>query len=275
MNKHNNTSALVAQEAAALQEYSRECAVHGAEWDRVHGGYFSNPTLVTPLAKLICATAERAKPQVIADLGGGTGFLLHELARRGLATQARLVNFDYSAEQLSQRHDPRVSRIQGTLTSLRRRQLAEKEEAVLFVMRSVLHFFGRESLTPILQKLRRLMQPGEYFIHQTACFEDAREAACLNRLHALMNTDKWFPLRAGLCMALVEAGWQVEAMTAAPALPLDSLGLARRYALSAARLKQIHATLTKECGECPKVFETTPRGFTAFLPYTIFTCVAV
>lgn len=270
MGKHSNTTAL-----AVPHKYNRECAVHGAEWDRVHGGYFSNAAIAAPLAKLIRATAERIKPHVIADLGGGTGFLLHELARCGLATHARLVNFDSDDEQLSQRHDPRVIRVRGTLTDLRRRQLVKKEESALFVMRSVLHFFGREGLTPLLRKLRRVMNPGEYFIHQTACFEDARAATCLNRLHELIDTDKWYPLRAGLCMTLMEAGWQVEAMIAAPPLPLDSLGLARRYGLSSAQLKQIHATLRQECGECAKVFEATPRGFTAFLPYTIFTCVAV
>jgi SAM-dependent methyltransferase len=227
------------------------------------------------LAQRICAGVERAQPHVIADLGGGTGFLLHELARRGLATHARLVNLDSSADQLDQGHDPRVVRVQGTLTSLRRQQIAQAEERALFVMRSVLHYFGRAGLTPLLQKLRNLMRPGESFIHQSACFEDARAAACLNRLYALMGTDKWYPLRAGLCMALVEAGWQVEAMTSAPPLPLDAPGLARRYGLSNARLAQIHATLRQECGECAQVLETTPRGFTAFLPYTIFTCVAV
>jgi len=271
MGQHNHT----APEAATPHKLNRECAVHGAEWDRVHGGYFSNTTIAEPLAKLIHAAADRIKPQVIADLGGGTGFLLHELARRGLATHTRLVNFDSSDEQLSQRHDPRVNRVQGSLMGLRRRQLAKKEEVTLFVMRSVLHFFGHDGLTPMLQKLRSVMHPGEYFIHQSACFEDARAAACLNRLHELMSTDKWYPLRAGLCMALVEAGWRVEAMTAAAPLPLDSLGLARRYGLSNARLAQIHTALRQECGECTKIFEVTPRGFTAFLPYTIFTCVAV
>ncbi len=252
-----------------------ERAVHGAEWDRIHGGYFANPAMAAPLTTLICAAAKRNPPQVIVDLGGGTGFLLHELARRGLAESARLVNLDASAEQLGQGKDPRVKRIKTSLTTLRRAQFAKQDEAVLFIMRSVLHHFGRDGLLPILKRLRHVMQPGERFIHQTTCFEDAAAAQCLNKLYALMGTGKWFPMRTALCMALMETGWQVEATAPASPLPLNSRDLARCYNLAPAKLSQIQKTLGAECGECSPVFVRAARGFTAYLPFTIFTCVAV
>ena len=257
------------------KEILRERAVHGAEWDRIHGGYFASHTVAEPLTKTIQRAAERAKPHAIVDLGGGTGFLLHELARRGLAVNARLINLDASAEQLGQGCDPRVKRIEVSLADLRRVQFAKKDETALFVMRSVLHYFGCDGLVPILKKLRRVMQPGEWFIHQTACFEDAAAAKCLNSLYKLIGSDKWFPMRTALCMVLLEAGWRVEATAPAPPLPLSSLDLARCYNLAPVKLTQIQKTLCANNGECSRVFERTRRGFTAYLPYTIFTCVAV
>ena len=260
---------------ASRHERLREHAVHGAEWNRIHSGYFSSPAAAAKLTRLISTTARRAKPQAIVDLGGGTGFLLHELARCGLAVNARLINLDASAEQLGQGHDPRVKYIEVSLTDLRRAQFAKQDETALFIMRSVLHYFGCDGLVPILKKLRRMMQPGEYFIHQTACFEDAAAAKCLNTLYKLIGSDKWYPMRSALCMALLEAGWQVEATTLAPPLPLSSLDLARSYNLAPTRLTQIQKTLCADRGECANVFVRVPRGFTAYLPYTIFTCVAV
>jgi len=186
-----------------------------------------------------------------------------------------LINLDASAEQLDQGSDPRVKRIEASLSELRRAQFAKKDETALFIMRSVLHYFGSDGLVPILKKLRRVMQPGEYFLHQTACFEEVAAAKCLNKLYELMGTDKWYPMRTALCMALTEAGWQVEAAMPAPPLPLGSLDLARRYNLAPATLTQIQKTLCSDCGECARVFEGTRRGFTAYLPYMIFTCVAV
>ncbi len=257
------------------KEMQRERAIHGAEWDRIHGGYFASHAVAEPLTKAIQTAARRALPQVIVDLGGGTGFMLHELARHGLAANARLINLDASAEQLEQVHDPRVKHIQVSLPELRRAQFAKKDERALFIMRSVLHYFGKDRFVPNLKKLRRLMRPGERFIHQTACFEDAAAAKCLNELYQLMGTGKWYPMVTALCMALTEAGWQVEASNSAPPLPLGSQDLARRYNLAPARLVQIQKALAANCGSCSKVFETTRRGFTAYLPYTIFTCVAV
>jgi SAM-dependent methyltransferase len=257
------------------RELKRERSIHGAEWDRIHGGYFASHAVAEPLTKAIQSAAVRAQPQAIVDLGGGTGFMLHELARHGLAANARLVNLDASAEQLGQGRDPRIKYIEASLPELRRAQFAKKDESALFIMRSVLHYFGSNGFVPMLKKLRRLMQPGEYFIHQTACFEQADAAKCLNELYELMGTGKWYPLVSALCMALTEAGWQIEATVSAPPLPLSSLDLARRYNLAPAKLTQIQKTLSASCGECAKVFETTRRGFTAYLPYKIFTCRAV
>jgi hypothetical protein len=61
------------------------------------------------------------------------------------------------------------------------------------MMRSVLHYFGKDGLRPVLRHLRAQAKPGEYFIHQTASFERVRDANCLNNLYAMMRTQKWYP----------------------------------------------------------------------------------
>ena len=96
----------------------------------------------------------------------------------------------------------------------------------------IFYAMGRDGLLPILKRLRRVMQPGEGFIHQTACFEEAAAAKCLNKLYELMGTDKWFPMRTALCMALMESGWQVEATVPAPTTELRSPGQRRSWPLA-------------------------------------------
>ena len=214
------------------------------------------------------AAAAQNRPDVIADLGGGTGFLLAELNRRRLAPGCRLINVDASAAQLQSATSPALHKICAAVGEVCRNALAADGQRLLFLMRSVLHYFGAAGLAPALRHLRAQQQPGEYFVHQTACFAEPRAADDMNRLYALMATGKWYPTRAHLEAQLAEAGWRVTATAAAPALPLDSAALAERYRLTPAQLSKIQS-------ELPEALETTPDGFRAWLPYTIFTCAAV
>ena len=257
-----------------MREVDRERQVHGPAWNGWHAGYFSNPAAAVPLLAAIRAAATQPPPDVVVDLGGGTGFLLAELARRGVAPDSRLINVDASAAQLQAATHPRLVNVCAALTDVRRGALAAEHLRFLLGMRSVLHYFGQAGLPPALQHLRAQMQPGEYFVHQSACFADPQAATVINRLYALMATGKWYPTRAHLQDLLAAAGWRVTATAAAPALPLDSAALAGRYRLTSAQLADIQAVLHAAYGERPGVFEHTPAGFRAWLPYTIFTCVA-
>jgi len=258
-----------------MRAINRERGVHGPAWNGLHGGYFSDPAAVEPLLAAIRAAAMQPPPDVVVDLGGGTGFLLAELARRGLAPDSRLINVDVFAAQLQAAAHPRLVNVCAALTDVRRGALATEHLRFLFMMRSVLHYFGQAGLPPALQHLRAQMQPGEYFVHQSACFAEPHAATVINRLYARMATGKWYPTRARLQDLLAAAGWRVAATTAAPALPLDSAALAGRYRLTPAQLAHIQAVLHAAYGELPGVFENTPAGFRAWLPYTVFTCVAV
>ena len=73
-----------------------EQVVHGASWGRVHGGYFSDPAVARPLVAAAREVWAAAQPEVIVDLGGGTGFLLSQLREAGVGGDAALVNLDCS-----------------------------------------------------------------------------------------------------------------------------------------------------------------------------------
>ncbi|MBN2250974.1 MAG: hypothetical protein JW724_02730, partial [Candidatus Altiarchaeota archaeon] len=60
----------------------REMKIHGTRWESFHHRYFSDPEVAEPLTEAILSAVDAARPDVIADLGGGTGFLLKELLRQ-------------------------------------------------------------------------------------------------------------------------------------------------------------------------------------------------
>ncbi|MCX6996005.1 MAG: class I SAM-dependent methyltransferase [Kiritimatiellaeota bacterium] len=258
-----------------MRELDRERGVHGPAWNGLHGGYFSDPAVAEPLLDAVRAALACRRPDAIVDLGGGTGFLLAELARRNLAPDCRLVNVDASAAQLQPAASSRIQKVCAAVDQVRRGALVEKSQTLLFMMRSVLHYFGRAGLLPTLQHLRAQLRPGEYFVHQSACCAEQGAADSLNRLYALMETGKWYPIRAHLQALLASAGWRITAMAAAPSLLLEDAALAARYRLTPAQLADLHAALRASGDNLRGVLETTPAGFRAWLPYTVFTCVAV
>ena len=127
----------------------------------------------------------------------------------------------------------------------------------------------------MLRYLRDQAKTGEYFVHQTASFDNEREAACLNALYQLMRTHKWYPTADDLRHRLADAGWRVTATDPAPPLLLTSKDLSRRYALDADDIARIREMIAGEFGEMSGVFQLRTSGFQANLHYRIYTCVAV
>ncbi|MBA4396488.1 MAG: hypothetical protein C0394_03775 [Syntrophus sp. (in: bacteria)] len=251
-----------------------ELNIHGARWNSAHDGYFSDPAIALPFLEAVSRRIADAKPDVVADLGGGTGFILTELSKRHAPSAVRYVNVDVSVSQLSECKDEKIRSLNCCVTQVRRDALVKDDRSVMLIMRSVLHYLGRDGAAPFLAHLRAQMKPGEMMIHQTACFESRQEAECANRLYALMRTPKWYPVVEALHRTLKATGWQVVDCQPAPGLRLKSPDLAERYALSAADLAQIRRELGSK-NEVPEVFTTDGPDFTAFLHYRIFTCKAM
>ncbi len=252
-----------------------ETGVHGTGWAQVHGGYFSDPEVARPLVEAVCRLWGESHPEVIVDLGGGTGFLLSQLRKAGIGDATAMVDIDCSDAQLGMLHGSGLSSVRGSVDRFRRAEVVSAGKKALFAMRSVLHYAGEGGLTPLLAHLRAQAEEGERWVHQTACFEREEDAACLNALYRKMRTGKWYPTVAGLRDRLISAGWQVDEVRPAPTLLLESGELGRRYGLTQADLRRIREEMAAEFGAKRDVFRLVPDGFQADLHYRIFVCRAI
>ena len=235
----------------------RDEHVYGNGWNAVHEGYFSDPDTARPFVAVIRRALGDAT--TVVDLGGGTGFILQQLLRAGVPEMFRLVNLDASPAQLATLHHDRIERLHQNVENFRRADLRSRGP-VLFVMRSVLHYAGRDGLLPLLRHLRCQVRPGERFVHQTVCFPRRREADFANRTYDLMQTGKWLPTNRELRRQLTLAGLPAQSASDAPPLPLTVAELARRYRLDDAMTERVR-----------KIFADWR---TTELPYKIFVCEA-
>jgi hypothetical protein len=258
-----------------VQKTRNEARLYGPRWNVIHDGYFADPNVSRPFVQVITRAMETHLPALVADLGGGTGYILEEVLQERSYPEVRFVNIDLSGEQTSTCSNPRVESLNLNVFEITRGQFGITQEPLMFIMRSVLHYHGRDGLRPFLKHIRGQMQKGEIFIHQTACFEHDADAACLNRLYQLMKTQKWYPVTETLKDILNEEGFNVEDTCPAPKLLLQSAELAERYHLSHKDMSSIGEEIKREFGEIPEVFVRRPEGYTAFLHYGIFTCRAI
>lgn len=248
--------------------------MHGASWAQVHGGYFSDPKVARPLVEVVRGVWAEARPEVVVDLGGGTGFLLSQLRLAGLGEGALLMVLDGSDAQLAEAGKTGLACVRGAVETFRRADVVPAGRRALFLMRSVLHYAGENGLDPLLRHLRAQMDAGEFWVHQTACFERREDADVLNALYRRMRTGKWYPTRADLETRLAAADWTVHAVRPAPTLALASAELGRRYGLDAAALRLIRDEMDAEFGTRSDVFRLSPEGFQADLRYQTLVCRA-
>ena len=251
-----------------------EKAVHGTSWAHVHGGYFSDPVVARPLVETVRKIWAMARPDVVVDLGGGTGFLLSQVRKAGIGEGTALVNLDCSPAQLHVAGTTGISSVCGSVDGFRREEVVPAGRPALWLMRSVLHYSGEAGLMPLLRHLRAQAKAGEYWVHQTACFERQEDADALNLLYRRMRTNKWYPAVADLQERLAAAGWRVDSIRPAPVLPLDSVELGRRYGLGEDELRRIEVEMAPEFSGQNEVLRLTPTGFQADLRYRIFVCIA-
>jgi len=250
-----------------------ESGVYGRRWPTLYEGYFGDPEIARPFLDAISHEIRDLKPGVVADLGGGTGFILSELARRHPEAGIAFIDIDASPEQLLECKYPGICSLQASAMDVTRGEMAKSDSSLMLIMRSLLHYLGRGGERPFLERLRAQMKPGEAMIHQTACFESAEDADCANLLYALMGTNKWYPTVAELTETLAATGWRVTDCQPAAGLCLKSPELAERYSLSPADIGRIRTEIIGKYHR-PEVFVPEGAAFTAFLHYRIFTCRA-
>jgi len=259
---------------SAEQSVSRELGVHGSRWAGIFDGYFSDAAVARPLLDAVERAVEASRPDVLADLGGGTGFLLAELLRRGLRS-IRPVVVDLSEKRLAACTDGRIAKLQASLDEVGRRQLLAGGERLLLMSRSTLHYFGLSGIDPLLKHLRDQLLPGEFFVHQSACFARQRDADLMNHLYERMDTGKWFFTKDELLARLEKAGFAVRAAALAPSLEMSSADLGERYDLGPERMAAIGRKIEESFANDLEIFAREKNEFRATLCYCIFTCEAV
>jgi hypothetical protein len=255
-------------------QIKRESGVHGHHWDAVHAGYFSDPVVAAPLIEKIQAVYLESQPEVIVDLGGGIGFLLSQLLKTAACSEVRLVNLDDSSAQLEAARSRGIFCLRGAVDAFSRNDLGSEQGRFLFMMRSVLHYFGQKRLCAVLGHIRSQARPGEYFVHQTASFSRQEDAACLNEIYRMMGTKKWYPTCDFLCQCLKNEGWQVLEILPGFSLPLTGCELKKRYKLDQRDILRIKKRCSQNFQVPSEVFESTEENFCAYLHYWIYVCIS-
>ncbi|WGM88750.1 MAG: hypothetical protein NUK63_07460 [Candidatus Bathyarchaeum tardum] len=213
---------------------------------------------------------------MVADLGGGTSFILKQLLNQQEVPESiKLVNVDTSPLQLSEIRDHRIKHIQTSIEQITREQLQPNENRLMLISRSILHYFGAKGLKPVLQHIRNQLKTGEIFIHQSACFQNQRDAKCLNLLYNLMGTQKWYTTTNDLKSILIQVGFHVYSICQAAELQLNSTELTERYGLSPYQIQEIQKQISQQFRQKSSVYTCSMEHFTAWLHYNIFSCIAI
>ena len=250
-----------------------EASLYGDGWHKIHDGYFSDKRVAAPLVDAIVSAILEKQPSVVADMGGGTGFLLGEVFQSSCQADCAFINVDVSEKQLSAASHPGITGVARAVQEVSRDDLLTDEGSLLLCMRSILHYFGRDGMGPILEHFRSMMDGGELLVHQTACFDKEEEGRPLNFLYELLGTNKWYPTVKQLSGALEDAGLRVLSTEDAPTLSLGSDELQERYEVSDFDMTRIEEEIVRLCGT-PRSFVTGEEGFTAYLDYKVYRCAA-
>jgi cyclopropane fatty-acyl-phospholipid synthase-like methyltransferase len=254
---------------------SKETGIYGRRWDTIHNGYFADPDVAFPLIEVIKRAIDSNHPDVLVDLGGGTGFILKEFLKHQKYSSLRLINVDSSPQQLSECVNGRITNIQASVDQVSRSQFQPKNGQLMLIARSLLHYFGHSGLRPLLVHIRRQLKEGEIFIHQSACFDKVENAEFLNLVYKLMSTKKWYTTIDNLKSILNETGFSVCNVCSGVKVQIDCGDLAERYQLNPQQITLICKEIERLYKQKPDVFISSTGHFTVWLHYSIFTCKAI
>ena len=98
------------------EQINKEESVHGEQWGELHGSYLSDPVIVQPFVEQVKEVLMKSHTDVVVDSGGGTGFLLSQLAAQGLCGGLTLVNLDGSDIQLTSARKAGITCVRALVT---------------------------------------------------------------------------------------------------------------------------------------------------------------
>lgn len=253
---------------------SKELHYHGGKWATAHGAYFSDPVNAMPLVDEAFQAAESYRPNVIADIGGGTGFLLDQIRARFNGDTPRLLNVDVSRDQLDVCKGMGMDIMLCSALDLKRQALVKENERLMLISRSVMHYFGRAQQDMFLSSLRSVMEEGEMLVQQPASFATEEECECMNILYPMMGVDKFYLTPEGLREAHERNGFEVTSIRTAPPLDLRSEDLAERYDLSDDDIRKM-CSIMRRYRLHEQSFEVKDHSFRGPFTYVIVSARAV
>ena len=258
---------------AKTEDIGREHTVHGPGWAAMHGGYFSSVKNAAALLKELRKAIRSERPRAVADLGGGTGFILSQL-HKSRRRAPRLVNVDMSRKQTRACLLPGIECINSPIQELRRKDLLGNDSGpLLLTMRSVLHYTGgKTQWRTFLRRVRRLCLRGEYFIHQSACFKTESDAKLMDAIFRLLGTKKRYTTDAKLRKIVRECGWEVLSVIPAPELIFTAAEERLRYGMSDRAAEDICKAIKNSAGKSARA--ASGHDFTGFFKYCVFVCRA-
>ena len=261
-------------------EVSKEKSVHGNKWNKIHGGYFSSRKNADVLLKMLKIATEQFQPDVIVDLGAGTGTILHWLSEILDSTHPKLVAMDISDNQLAvikEKYCGKIIPVNDSFTNFKRDGIPQLSESTgIFISRSTFHYVGENFFSRLIQHIRSQMKTGEHFIHQTASFSDKHNASLLNHLYKMMHSAKWYPSVKLMKQVFENNNFKVYNILPCTPLPLESSDLQIRYALNDNDIEQIKNTIENKYPDADSnVFISSSNSFTAYLHYFCMHCVAI
>jgi len=262
------------------KEVLKEKQIHGNKWNGMHGGYFALQINAQVLMDMILDACSICEPDLICDLGAGTGTVLHWLSEKLPNPIPKLLAMDISEEQLNivkEKYSDNITPINDSFVSFIRRDIPElNNQKTLFISRSTFHYVGQKKFPELIKHIRKQMKAGEVLIHQTACFLLEKDAQLLNTLYSMMNSSKWYPSLDLLIRVFAQNGFSIEKISLSPPLPLESHDLKIRYDLSDKKIALIIKTIRKNFPHAEEnVFYYNSNSFTAFLHYFCIHCIAI
>ena len=181
----------------------------GDRWYNDHIDYFSDPDVARPYIGAIIDIMVSQRPNVLADIGGGSGSITSQLAERDAWKKVRFMNLDLSYE------NGHISRGEGPFSScgyraeLKREELVEEGQRLMMINRSPLQTLGVDNQRPFISRIRRLMRPGEAIVMQVSCFDSEEAKDCMNTIQSLMGTGDWYPTRSLVESMMNASDWEV------------------------------------------------------------------
>ncbi|HNX91061.1 MAG TPA: methyltransferase domain-containing protein [Candidatus Omnitrophota bacterium] len=251
-----------------------EARFYGKKWDIIHGGYFSDPAKSKYFVGMITAACKKEKPDAVVDLGSGSGFILNEISKRRLGCAPRFIGVDSSEKQLEVCKSRGMGCINASAEKFKRSMAVKKNEKLMLIMRSVLHYMKAKDQPKFFEHLRGQMKKGERFIHQTACFEGRNEVAAMNRCYKLMRTTKTYFTPQDLKKMMAKAGFRTIRCKKTCSVRVESEDLAMRYGLDSDDIKKIIDKVSAMPGGKDIIKRVGDGSFIMNFKYYIFECVA-